>query len=138
MAPLSQGGFAPCFLGCFLAVTGAVNGLSVQDNWSKIQQVSAAALGAPPRVLALMAAPICTRARALGPRAPGVLAAQCCQSKCWCQASSSGMGVLWVSTGVPPGPDPGATGLLSSPAPGWGSRAITKMTAVNSNCWKPV
>ncbi|KAI1241376.1 Protein Mpv17 [Lamprotornis superbus] len=38
MAPLSQGGFAPCFLGCFLAVTGAVNGLSVQDNWSKIQQ----------------------------------------------------------------------------------------------------
>ncbi|XP_059699224.1 protein Mpv17 isoform X3 [Haemorhous mexicanus] len=32
------GGFAPCFLGCFLAVTGAVNGLSVQENWSKIQQ----------------------------------------------------------------------------------------------------
>lgn len=44
-APLSQGGFAPCFLGCFLAVTGAMNGLSVQDNWSKIQQVCAAALG---------------------------------------------------------------------------------------------
>ncbi|NXU06642.1 MPV17 protein, partial [Buphagus erythrorhynchus] len=42
---LDQGGFAPCFLGCFLAVTGAVNGLSVQDNWSKIQQVCAAALG---------------------------------------------------------------------------------------------
>uniref|UniRef100_A0A803VXG8 Mitochondrial inner membrane protein Mpv17 n=1 Tax=Ficedula albicollis TaxID=59894 RepID=A0A803VXG8_FICAL len=35
---LDQGGFAPCFLGCFLAVTGAVNGLSVQDNWCKIQQ----------------------------------------------------------------------------------------------------
>ncbi|XP_059699222.1 protein Mpv17 isoform X1 [Haemorhous mexicanus] len=35
---LDQGGFAPCFLGCFLAVTGAVNGLSVQENWSKIQQ----------------------------------------------------------------------------------------------------
>ncbi|XP_063278138.1 protein Mpv17 isoform X2 [Prinia subflava] len=35
---LDQGGFAPCFLGCFLAVTGATNGLSVQDNWSKIQQ----------------------------------------------------------------------------------------------------
>ncbi|XP_041885374.1 protein Mpv17 isoform X1 [Corvus kubaryi] len=35
---LDQGAFAPCFLGCFLAVTGAVNGLSVQDNWSKIQQ----------------------------------------------------------------------------------------------------
>ncbi|XP_032539115.1 protein Mpv17 isoform X2 [Chiroxiphia lanceolata] len=35
---LDQGGFAPCFLGCFLAITGAMNGLSVQDNWSKIQQ----------------------------------------------------------------------------------------------------
>ncbi|XP_031959905.1 protein Mpv17 isoform X3 [Corvus moneduloides] len=35
---LDQGAFAPCFLGCFLAVTGAMNGLSVQDNWSKIQQ----------------------------------------------------------------------------------------------------
>ncbi|XP_066851395.1 protein Mpv17 isoform X6 [Anser cygnoides] len=32
------GGFAPCFLGCFLAITGAVNGLSVEENWSKIQQ----------------------------------------------------------------------------------------------------
>ncbi|NWR25636.1 MPV17 protein, partial [Emberiza fucata] len=27
---LDQGGFAPCFLGCFLAVTGATNGLSCQ------------------------------------------------------------------------------------------------------------
>uniref|UniRef100_A0A8B9BMX2 Mitochondrial inner membrane protein Mpv17 n=1 Tax=Anser brachyrhynchus TaxID=132585 RepID=A0A8B9BMX2_9AVES len=35
---LDQGGFAPCFLGCFLAITGAVNGLSVEENWSKIQQ----------------------------------------------------------------------------------------------------
>ncbi|KAM4786625.1 mitochondrial inner membrane protein Mpv17 isoform 3-T3 [Cyanocitta cristata] len=35
---LDQGAFAPCFLGCFLGVTGAVNGLSVQDNWSKIRQ----------------------------------------------------------------------------------------------------
>ncbi|XP_072782296.1 mitochondrial inner membrane protein Mpv17 isoform X3 [Taeniopygia guttata] len=35
---LDQGGFAPCFLGCFLAVTGATNGLSLQENWSKIQQ----------------------------------------------------------------------------------------------------
>ncbi|NXK68781.1 MPV17 protein, partial [Sylvietta virens] len=35
---LDQGAFAPCFLGCFLAVTGATNGLSVQDNWSKLQQ----------------------------------------------------------------------------------------------------
>ncbi|XP_074392385.1 mitochondrial inner membrane protein Mpv17 isoform X1 [Zonotrichia albicollis] len=35
---LDQGGFAPCFLGCFLAVTGATNGLSLQENWAKIQQ----------------------------------------------------------------------------------------------------
>ncbi|KAM4680468.1 mitochondrial inner membrane protein Mpv17 isoform 3-T3 [Amazona ochrocephala] len=35
---LDQGGFAPCFLGCFLAITGAMNGLSVEENWSKIQQ----------------------------------------------------------------------------------------------------
>ncbi|EOA93733.1 Protein Mpv17, partial [Anas platyrhynchos] len=37
-SPLLQGGFAPCFLGCFLGITGAVNGLSVEENWSKIQQ----------------------------------------------------------------------------------------------------
>uniref|UniRef100_A0A8B9EAX3 Mitochondrial inner membrane protein Mpv17 n=1 Tax=Anser cygnoides TaxID=8845 RepID=A0A8B9EAX3_ANSCY len=43
---LDQGGFAPCFLGCFLAITGAVNGLSVEENWSKIQQVRAAARAA--------------------------------------------------------------------------------------------
>ncbi|XP_062429365.1 protein Mpv17 isoform X4 [Rhea pennata] len=36
---LDQGGFAPCFLGCFLAIAGAMNGLSVQENWSKIQQI---------------------------------------------------------------------------------------------------
>ncbi|XP_075606312.1 mitochondrial inner membrane protein Mpv17 isoform X2 [Balearica regulorum gibbericeps] len=35
---LDQGGFAPCFLGCFLAITGAMNGLSLEENWSKIQQ----------------------------------------------------------------------------------------------------
>ncbi|NXH14345.1 MPV17 protein, partial [Bucco capensis] len=35
---LDQVGFAPCFLGCFLALTGAVNGLSVEENWDKIQQ----------------------------------------------------------------------------------------------------
>ncbi|XP_040455301.1 protein Mpv17 [Falco naumanni] len=35
---LDQGAFAPCFLGCFLAITGAMNGLSVEENWSKIQQ----------------------------------------------------------------------------------------------------
>ncbi|XP_071598508.1 mitochondrial inner membrane protein Mpv17 isoform X2 [Heliangelus exortis] len=32
------GVFAPSFLGCFLAVTGVVNGLSVEENWAKIQQ----------------------------------------------------------------------------------------------------
>lgn len=136
MAPLSQGAFAPCFLGCFLAVTGAVNGLSVQDNWSKIQQVSAAALGAPPCVLALTLLPFVSVPRhwVPGPRArwlPGAASPSA-------GASSSGMGVLWVSTGVPAGPDPGAMGLLSSPAPGWVSRAITKMAPINSNCWKAV
>ncbi|XP_054035803.1 protein Mpv17 [Dryobates pubescens] len=35
---LDQGAFAPCFLGCFLAITGAMNGLSMEENWSKIQQ----------------------------------------------------------------------------------------------------
>ncbi|XP_053107048.1 protein Mpv17 isoform X2 [Hemicordylus capensis] len=35
---LDQGGFAPCFLGCFLAVVGALNGLSVEENWRKIKQ----------------------------------------------------------------------------------------------------
>ncbi|KAM9383515.1 mitochondrial inner membrane protein Mpv17 isoform 2-T2 [Phaethornis superciliosus] len=35
---LDQGVFAPCFLGCFLGVTGVVNGLSVEENWAKIQQ----------------------------------------------------------------------------------------------------
>ncbi|XP_029893025.1 protein Mpv17 isoform X2 [Aquila chrysaetos chrysaetos] len=35
---LDQGAFAPCFLGCFLAITGAMNGLSVEENWAKIQQ----------------------------------------------------------------------------------------------------
>ncbi|XP_070368501.1 mitochondrial inner membrane protein Mpv17 isoform X1 [Equus asinus] len=35
---LDQGGFAPCFLGCFLPLVGAVNGLSAQDNWAKLQR----------------------------------------------------------------------------------------------------
>lgn len=142
-APLPQGCFAPCFLGCFLAVTGATNGLSVQDNWSKIQQVRAAAalgscgaLAAPPCVLhpfVLVSVPIFW--------VPGVWV-------CWVpsapspgtgsRSSSSPMGVLWVSIGVPPGPDVGAVAVPSSPAPGWVSRAITEMTPINSNCWKPV
>ncbi|XP_060115997.1 protein Mpv17 isoform X1 [Heteronotia binoei] len=32
------GGFAPCFLGCFLAVVGTLNGLSMEENWSKIKR----------------------------------------------------------------------------------------------------
>ncbi|XP_053444641.1 protein Mpv17 isoform X2 [Nycticebus coucang] len=35
---LDQGGFAPCFLGCFLPLVGAFNGLSAQDNWAKLQR----------------------------------------------------------------------------------------------------
>ncbi|XP_037668639.1 protein Mpv17 isoform X6 [Choloepus didactylus] len=33
-----QGGFAPCFLGCFLPLVGTLNGLSAQDNWTKLQR----------------------------------------------------------------------------------------------------
>ncbi|XP_072841557.1 mitochondrial inner membrane protein Mpv17 isoform X1 [Pogona vitticeps] len=35
---LDQGGFAPCFLGCFLAVAGVLNGLSMEENWGKIKR----------------------------------------------------------------------------------------------------
>ncbi|XP_049552183.1 protein Mpv17 isoform X2 [Orcinus orca] len=42
---LDQGGFAPCFLGCFLSLVGTLNGLSAQDNWAKLQQVSWAGVG---------------------------------------------------------------------------------------------
>ncbi|XP_074847675.1 mitochondrial inner membrane protein Mpv17 isoform X1 [Carettochelys insculpta] len=35
---LDQGGFAPGFLGCFLAIAGVVNGLSVEESWAKIQR----------------------------------------------------------------------------------------------------
>ncbi|XP_057597468.1 protein Mpv17 isoform X2 [Hippopotamus amphibius kiboko] len=35
---LDQAGFAPCFLGCFLPLVGALNGLSPQDNWAKLQR----------------------------------------------------------------------------------------------------
>ncbi|XP_045150098.1 protein Mpv17 isoform X3 [Echinops telfairi] len=36
---LDQGGFAPCFLGCFLPLVGTLNGLSTRDNWAKLQRV---------------------------------------------------------------------------------------------------
>ncbi|KAM5254128.1 mitochondrial inner membrane protein Mpv17 isoform 3-T4 [Hipposideros larvatus] len=32
------GGFAPCFLGCFLPLVGTLNGLSAQDNWAKLRR----------------------------------------------------------------------------------------------------
>uniref|UniRef100_A0A8D0H276 Mitochondrial inner membrane protein Mpv17 n=1 Tax=Sphenodon punctatus TaxID=8508 RepID=A0A8D0H276_SPHPU len=35
---LDQGGFAPCFLGCFLGVAGAMNGLSAAENWAKLKR----------------------------------------------------------------------------------------------------
>ncbi|XP_059583300.1 protein Mpv17 [Alligator mississippiensis] len=35
---LDQAGFAPIFLGSFLAVAGAVNSLSAKENWEKIQR----------------------------------------------------------------------------------------------------
>ncbi|XP_067326259.1 protein Mpv17 [Anolis sagrei] len=41
---LDQGGFAPCFLGSFLALAGALNGLSLEENWSKIKRDYADAL----------------------------------------------------------------------------------------------
>uniref|UniRef100_A0A667G050 Mitochondrial inner membrane protein Mpv17 n=1 Tax=Lynx canadensis TaxID=61383 RepID=A0A667G050_LYNCA len=44
---LDQGGFAPCFLGCFLPLVGALNGLSAQDNWAKLRRVSRAGVGRP-------------------------------------------------------------------------------------------
>uniref|UniRef100_A0A8C3IDG9 Mitochondrial inner membrane protein Mpv17 n=1 Tax=Chrysemys picta bellii TaxID=8478 RepID=A0A8C3IDG9_CHRPI len=37
---LDQVGFAPCFLGCFLAIAGALNGLSAEESWAKIRRVS--------------------------------------------------------------------------------------------------
>ncbi|XP_025051024.1 protein Mpv17 [Alligator sinensis] len=41
---LDQAGFAPIFLGSFLAVAGAVNSLSAKENWEKIQRDYADAL----------------------------------------------------------------------------------------------
>ncbi|EMP37916.1 Protein Mpv17 [Chelonia mydas] len=35
---LDQGGFAPCFLGCFLAIAGALNGLSTEESWAKVRR----------------------------------------------------------------------------------------------------
>lgn len=95
-APLPQGCFAPCFLGCFLAVTGATNGLSVQDNWSKIQQVRAAAALGSCGALELL--PVCCTCLCLclGPRGLGVLGAQCSQSRHWCQ-------IQFLSHGCPVG-----------------------------------
>nr|KAF6329077.1 mitochondrial inner membrane protein MPV17 [Pipistrellus kuhlii] len=36
---LDQGCFAPCFLGSFLSLIGALNGLSARDNWAKLRRL---------------------------------------------------------------------------------------------------
>nr|XP_048702111.1 protein Mpv17 isoform X2 [Caretta caretta] len=36
---LDQAGFAPCFLGCFLAIAGALNGLSTEESWAKVRRL---------------------------------------------------------------------------------------------------
>ncbi|KAM8954479.1 mitochondrial inner membrane protein Mpv17 [Pelodytes ibericus] len=35
---LDQGGFAPCFLGCFLCIVGKLNHLSNKEIWTKLQR----------------------------------------------------------------------------------------------------
>uniref|UniRef100_A0A8C8VLH0 Mitochondrial inner membrane protein Mpv17 n=1 Tax=Pelusios castaneus TaxID=367368 RepID=A0A8C8VLH0_9SAUR len=35
---LDQAAFAPCFLGCFLAIAGVLNGLPAEENWAKIRR----------------------------------------------------------------------------------------------------
>ncbi|KAE8605827.1 hypothetical protein XENTR_v10015330 [Xenopus tropicalis] len=35
---LDQGAFAPCFLGCFLSIAGALNGLSGEQIWGKLKR----------------------------------------------------------------------------------------------------
>ncbi|XP_053315293.1 protein Mpv17 [Spea bombifrons] len=35
---LDQGAFAPCFLGCFLSVVSALNGLSTEEIWGKLKR----------------------------------------------------------------------------------------------------
>ncbi|KAG8534639.1 hypothetical protein GDO81_018951 [Engystomops pustulosus] len=37
---LDQGGFAPCFLGCFLTIVGSLNGLSKVEIWDKLKRVN--------------------------------------------------------------------------------------------------
>ncbi|XP_075770632.1 mitochondrial inner membrane protein Mpv17 isoform X2 [Pelodiscus sinensis] len=58
---LDQGGFAPCFLGCFLAIAGALNGLSAEENWAKIRRVSPEPAGGA------RATGNCSLCRCLGP-----------------------------------------------------------------------
>ncbi|KAM9317204.1 mitochondrial inner membrane protein Mpv17 [Gastrophryne carolinensis] len=35
---LDQGGFAPCFLVCFLTIVGGLNGLSKEEIWNKLRR----------------------------------------------------------------------------------------------------
>ncbi|XP_015140481.2 protein Mpv17 isoform X1 [Gallus gallus] len=83
---LDQGAFAPCFLGCFLAITGAVNGLSVEQNWAKIQQ---SRLLLPPHCWGGVMTAMGHRAATAGPdpAVPG------CVGWCGCRAAPSAHGL---------------------------------------------
>ncbi|MGH0114710.1 UNVERIFIED_CONTAM: hypothetical protein FKN15_037582 [Acipenser sinensis] len=37
---LDQAVFSPCFLGCFLTISGTLNGLTMEENWNKLKRVS--------------------------------------------------------------------------------------------------
>lgn len=39
-----QVGFAPCFLGAFLGISGTLNGLTLEQNVAKLKRVSVAIL----------------------------------------------------------------------------------------------
>uniref|UniRef100_A0A8C3PBY0 Mitochondrial inner membrane protein Mpv17 n=1 Tax=Chrysemys picta bellii TaxID=8478 RepID=A0A8C3PBY0_CHRPI len=62
---LDQVGFAPCFLGCFLAIAGALNGLSAEESWAKIRRVSPEPCWGQysPRELQLVLATSCPKLR---------------------------------------------------------------------------
>ncbi|XP_041107571.1 protein Mpv17-like [Polyodon spathula] len=35
---LDQAIFSPCFLGCFLTISGTLNGLTMEENWNKLKR----------------------------------------------------------------------------------------------------
>ncbi|XP_046770873.1 protein Mpv17 isoform X22 [Gallus gallus] len=108
---LDQGAFAPCFLGCFLAITGAVNGLSVEQNWAKIQQ---SRLLLPPHCWGGVMTAMGHRAATAGPD-PGLRGRSAHQLLCWPSCS-----VLPLSgTATCPGKQTGCEGgaVLQVPPP---------------------